>query len=256
MYKLRLPPVQRVAGRVAVVSSISSDVYYHWMFDILPRFGILERSGVASDYYVINAATQFQKDSLEALNIPADRFLHPTANAHILADELIVPSLPGPVFRLSPQAQACQYLRSVFLQRDQAKTPHRAIYITRADAGTRRVINEAEIRQEVMDRGFEIVSLTGVPFLEQVKLFSEAKIIVGPHGAGFTNAVFCQPGSVLIEFLPEQWQINCFERLAHLVGMKYRSIVGIESGISGEGESNHDHTVDRVELRKLLRQYA
>ena len=56
-------------------------------------------------------------------------------------------------------------------------------------------------------------------------MFSEANIIVGPHGAGFTNAVFCQAGSTLIEFLPESYKLDCFERLAGFVGMGYHSII-------------------------------
>jgi hypothetical protein len=256
MYKLCLPPIKHMAGRVAVVSSVGADKYFHWMFDILPRFGILQRSGLVPDHYVVNAATQFQKDSLKVLDIPPDRILSPAGTTHIEADELIIPSLSGPVFVMSPQLHACEYLRATFLQKHGTRKAHRALYITRADASTRRVINEAEIREEVMDRGFEVVSLSNVPFLEQVELFAAAKIIVGPHGAGFTNAVFCQPGSILIEFMPERWQIHCFERLASLVGMQYYSLVGRESDISNGDVAIHDHVVDRVELGRLLRQFT
>ena len=96
-------------------------------------------------------------------------------DTNIEANELIVPSLPGPVFDASPQAQSCKFLRSAFLQ-DRTRTPYRLLYITRTDANTRRVVNESEILKEVLGYGFEVVSLTGVPFLQQVKLFSEARI--------------------------------------------------------------------------------
>lgn len=256
MHRVRLPAIQHIAGRVAVVSSVMPENYYHWMVDMLPRLRTLEDSGLAPDYYFINATTQFQKDSLQALNISADRILCPTAGTHIQADELIVPSLPGPAFQITPQLEACEYLRSTFLKKDRTQKPHRAIYITRNDAKTRRVINEAEIREELIDSGFEVVSLSNVPLLEQIELFAEARIIVGPHGAGFTNAIFSQPGSVLIEFMAEGWQITSIERLARLGGITYHSIVGKEHGISNGDVPSHDHTVDRAELRNLLRQYA
>jgi hypothetical protein len=256
MHKLSLPPVKYVAGRLAVISSVMPYNYYHWMVDILPRLRTLQSSGLVPDYYFINATTQFQKDSLKALNITTDRILCPTGDTHIEADELIIPSLPGPAFEMTPQLEACEYLRSTFLQKDRTRKPHRAIYITRNDAKIRRVINEAEIREEVIDNGFEIVSLSDVPVLEQIEMFAEARIVVGPHGAGFTNAIFCQPGSVLIEFLAEGWQIVSIQRLARLCGMTYHSIVCKESGISNGQPASHDHTVDRVELRKLLRQYS
>jgi capsular polysaccharide biosynthesis protein len=256
MSKLFLPRVKHLPGRVAVISSVKPDNYYHWMFDILPRFGIVQRGGLVPDCYVVNATTQFQKDSLKALNIPPERILSPTANTHIEADELIIPSLIGPVLAMSPQLQACQYLRSTFLETVKTRKPYRAIYITRADAGSRRVLNEADIRKVLMDNGFEVISLSNVPFLEQIQLFADARIIVGPHGAGFTNAVFCQPGSVLIEFMPERRKVDCFERMARLIGMRYCSIVSKESAISNAGVSNHDHTVDKAELSRLIRQFS
>jgi hypothetical protein len=256
MYKLCLPPIQHIAGRVAIISSLMPDNYYHWMFDILPRFEIVQKSGLMPDYYVVNTTTQFQKDSLNVLNIPPHRILNPTRNTHIEADELMIPSLIGPVYSMTPQLLACKFLRSTFLQKIKTRKPHRALYITRTDASNRHVINEAEIREEVLDHGFEVISLSNVPLLQQVELFSEAKIVVGPHGAGFTNAVFCQPGCVLIEFMPEGWKIDCFERLARLVGMEYYSIVGMESDTSNGHVSNNDHIVERAALRRLLRQFA
>ena len=253
MYKLHLPPIQHIPGRVAIMNSLWPDNYYHWMFDILPRFEFLHRSGLVPDRYVINTNTPFQKESLQILSIPSHQILSPTKDTYIEADELIVPSLPGPVFGggQSPQLRACEYLRKTFLQKERTQKPRRALYITRNDAKERRVINEAEILEEILEYGFEVISLSNMPLVQQVELFSEAKIIVGSHGSGLANAVFCQPGSVLIEFMPERRQVDFFEKLARLVGMEYYSIAGTE-----DDNSNghlHDHTVDRAALRKLLR---
>ena len=256
MYKLCFPPIKHVPGRVAVITSLLSHNYYHWMFDILPRFEILQRGGLVPDLYVINTTIPFQKETLQIMNIPSDRILSPTSSTHVEADELIVPSLPGPIFGIAPQLQTCEYLRSTFLQKDRKRKPHRALYVTRTDADRRRVINEAEIREEVLGDGFEIVSLGNLPFLRQVELFSEARIIVGMHGAGFTNAVFCQPDSVLIEFMPEGWRHDHFERLARRVGMEYRSITCTASHVSNCHPSIGDHSIDRYAVRKLLREFA
>lgn len=70
MYKLRLPPIRHIAGSVAVISSVQPNNYYHWMFDILPRFEILRKSKLVPDYYLINMDTSFQKESLMLLDIP------------------------------------------------------------------------------------------------------------------------------------------------------------------------------------------
>jgi hypothetical protein len=252
MYKIRLPPIRHIAGSVAVITSVRPNNYFHWMFDILPRFEILRASNLVPDLYLINAQTSFQKESLRALKIPLDRILSPTMRSHIEADELIVPSLPGPVFGLTPQARSCAFLRSAFLPKDRTPSPHRLLYITRADAKERRVVNEAEIRQELLGYGFETVSLTEMPFLQQVKLFSEARIVVGPHRAGFTNAVFCPPGSVLIEFMPPGHQTENFKRVARFGGLEYRLIAATANNAPSAPNFTNDHRVDIAELRKLL----
>jgi hypothetical protein len=256
MYKIRLPPIRHVVGSVAVVTSVRPNNYFHWMFDILPRFEILRSSHLVPDLYLVNADTPFQKESLRALNIPLDRILSPTMHTHIAADELIVPSLPGPVFGLTPQARSCAFLRSAFLPKDRAPAPHRRLYITRADARERRVVNEAEIQRELLGYGFEIVSLTEMPFLQQVKLFSEAAIVVGPHGAGFANAVFCPPGSVLVEFMPPGHQTENFKRVSRFGGLEYRSIAAATDNAPGVPNFTNDHTVDVAELRKLLHPFG
>jgi hypothetical protein len=253
MYKFRFPQINYLAGKLAIISSVTPDNYYHWMFDILPRFEIIQKSGLVPDTYVVNANTQFQRESLHLIGIPSDRILSPTKSTYIEADQLIVPSLPGPVYGMTPTLYACSYLRSAFLQREEKRKPRRALYITRADAKDRRVLNETEIREEVLERGFEVVSLSDVPFSEQIQLFSEARIIVGPHGAGFTNAVFCQEGSILIEFMPEGRHIECFERLARFIGLRYHSIVGTRTDPANS--RNYDHAVDRAALSGLLRQF-
>ena len=253
MYKLCLPPIQRVAGRVAIITSLLPDNYYHWMFDILPRFEVLQRSGIVADYYLINAKSQFQKESLQVLKIPSHRILDPISSTHIEADELIVPSLIGPVFGGTPHPLACKFLRSTFLQDNRKPTAHRSLYITRADATNRRVINEDEITEELVKYGVEVVSLSTVPFRRQVDMFSEAKVVIGPHGAGLTNAVFCQPGTALIEFMPEGYEVRCFERLARFVGMEYHSVVGTEVSASKDYLRSYDHTVDGAVLRRLIR---
>ncbi len=253
MNRRKFPRNQHISGSVAIITSYMPDNYYHWLFDILPRFDILSKSKLVPDRYLVNAGLPFQRESLSFLNIPARKILTPTMGTNFEFDELIIPSLPGPALDRSPRPQefSCRFLRSAFLDGVATGPPCRALYITRADAGARRVINEPEVQEVLRQYGFEVVSLTGIPFLRQVALFSEARIIVGAHGAGFANAVFCQPGSRLVEFMPETRPVDCFERLARIIGMKYDSIIGRPDDAAGQ---SGDHMIDIPVLRDLLSQ--
>ena len=37
---------------------------------------------------------------------------------------------------------------------------------------------------------------------DQITLFQGAEFIIGPHGAGLSNLLFCAPGTKVIEFMP------------------------------------------------------
>jgi len=252
MRTMCLPQIQKIHGSVAVISSVKPDNYYHWMFDILPRIGILRQSGKNSDYYLVNTDTLFQQESLSLLNIPQPKIINPTKCSHIQADTLIVPSLPGPLFSETPQELACKFLQSAFLSGFK-KTPHRRLYISRSDAQQRRVTNESEVRELILPLGFDVLTLNGMSFDKQVQLFAEAMVVLGPHGAGLSNAVFCQPGSTLIEFLPKSRSfIDCFERLAGLAGMAYYKIAGEDDPARRSPDMSEDYTVDISELGQTL----
>ena len=178
-----------IAGRVAVISSHAHQRYYHWLFDILPRIEILRQSGLQFDRLIANSQMAYQRETLTALGI-AD-VSNPQPHFRIVAEKLLVPSLPGPLGVPSPFA--IRFLRDAF---GLTAKPVRKLYVARGDALTRRVTNEARIINALP--GFEVVLLDGMSVIEQARLFAEAAIVIGPHGAGLSNIVFMQPGGRVI----------------------------------------------------------
>ena len=82
-------------------------------------------------------------------------------------------------------------------------TPRR-IYVSRNDARLRRVLNEdAGFLPELKARGFERVTLAGMPIARQVALFLNAEAVVGPHGAASAHASWCRRrAKKIMEFIP------------------------------------------------------
>ena len=56
------------------------------------------------------------------------------------------------------------------------------------------------------------------------ELFSQAAIIVGPHGAGFTNMIFSDSGIRIIEFMPVEKPNLCYWHMAELLHNRYEMI--------------------------------
>lgn len=75
------------------------------------------------------------------------------------------------------------------------------IYITRKDANVaadrdwifRDCVNEDEVLECLKPMGFVPYRLSDLSFSDQVKLFSNADIVIGAHGAGLTNLMFSSP---------------------------------------------------------------
>ena len=209
---------------LASINCAIYDNFYHWMLETFPKFGLLEHSGIKVQKYLVSSSFDFQKDCLSILNIDLTSTVCPKTNELMMVEDLVAPSAVGPIG--VPTEFAVGYLREKFSNYLSTGTPSRRIYITRAGALARRVVNEAALVTALALFGFEVVRLSELPLTEQARTFSEAEIVIGPHGAGMTHVVFQQPQSRgMIEFMPETYSHECFRMICDITGTPYRRIV-------------------------------
>ena len=73
---------------------------------------------------------------------------------------------------------------------------------------------------------FEVLSDNALPsFLDQVKLFRRAAVVIGSHGAGLVNMIFSEPGTLVIEgTCSPPGLMMAYVRLAHILGHYYHAI--------------------------------
>lgn len=220
LLRLRLPRLERVSGSVAVVGAYLSNNYYHWLVDIVPRLRLLGDRLRTVDHVVVPASQPFQRDCLAAAGVPMDRVIEPHRALHLIADELIVPSLV-------PRASAVtvDYLQGLFRGHRSESLPARRLYATRSNMWRRRVANEDELVAALSPLGFESVVMDGLPVAEQARLFSEAEAVVGPNGSALANIVFIQPGSVLVELWDSNYVHPGDWELAVLAGGHYHLFI-------------------------------
>jgi len=108
---------------------------------------------------------------------------------------------------------------------EQAEKPIR-IYISRTLPSARVIANEEELLPGLLEMGFQICRLEKMSFEEQVRLFRNAEIVVGPHGAGFTNLIFSKPGTRVVEILAKGYERRCYWSLSAELGHDYRFYLG------------------------------
>lgn len=251
----KLPRVTRVEEAVAVLTTYRSDIYYHWILDTLPRLHLLQESGVSYDKLLVPAQSQFQRDSLRLLGIDAAQ-ITADRGLHLEAATLIVPSLPGVIG--NPPRWACDFLRRSFLPHLGDGGPcERRIYVGRGRGSTRRIVNEPELLEVLKHQNVETVFPETLPFLEQVRLFNSAKLVVAPHGSGLTNLVFCRPGTVVVELFSPNYVTTPYWSLANQVGLDYYYVMGQGKWdpSRGRGRTTHDNiAIDVEKVRAVLDQ--
>jgi capsular polysaccharide biosynthesis protein len=98
---------------------------------------------------------------------------------------------------------------------------HEVIYVSREDTPKRKMLNEAELCDRLKAEGVEIMVPSGYSIAEQIEIFRNAKTVIGPHGAGLTNVVFCQQGATLYEIMRDRGLNPSIAHLAHSTGLNY-----------------------------------
>ncbi len=102
----------------------------------------------------------------------------------------------------------------------------RLIFVTRSGKRGRNLANEKEIVSFLAGIGFEIVELDHLSLLDQIKLFSNADLICGIHGAGLTNILFCKTSVIVLEIFPADFIRVHYYWLSREFGFKYHVVTG------------------------------
>lgn len=227
-WRLRLPPIQHLKGQIITLARLSGWNYAHWIMDVLPRLAIVGRAGVdwkKADGFIVNGPeSDFKKDTLELLGIPLEKCFWTSKNSHFRCETLLAPSLTCEPNETPPWV--VEFLRDAFAKKTSSESSTKRIYISRAKAGFRKLLNEHEIMALVAKRGFQNVICEDLPFREKVGLFSSAEAVVGAHGAGLIHLAFCRPGTKVLEFYSPRYVNNNFWTLSNAGGLEYGYVMG------------------------------
>lgn len=184
-----------------------SKSYYHWFLDCLTRLEGLEyyqeTTGCKPVLIIDSNPPLWQIESLKLLGYSSDDYIQ-WNHTKVFVKKLVVPAFRQPGNWVSPSA--LHWLRQrLFINipaiENQGLSFSPRVYISRCKASRRKIINEDEVMKILSPLGFVSYTLENLSFMDQIKLFLSAEIIIGPHGAGFTNIIFSQKQLTVIEFV-------------------------------------------------------
>ena len=209
--------LRKIKGSVfsLLTGGAGNNNYWHWIFDVLPRFEICRKIIDLNniDYFLLpSILKKFQIETLDCLNIPSKKRISSEKFRHIQSDELIITDHPvmitgnatEDILNIPPWIS--EWLKITFLKEkiDESKKDIKNIYIDRSEEKTaylpqRQISNESEVKEYLLKKNFTVVRLHETNFIDQVSMFQNARCVVGLHGGGFANIVFCRPKTKIIE---------------------------------------------------------
>lgn len=234
----RLPPVEHVDGTVVSLATRGgSGNYYHFLLDVLPRFGVFAETmpGRSVDALYVPATTRWQQDLLELVGLGDHRRIETQKHRAVSADHLVVPCLPNPKEVAPPST--IDWLRSRLTAHDTSDKPRR-IYVTRGSTpNTRRFVQEEALMERLAERGFVRIEPGGMSVRDQIDHYAAAEVVVAPHGAALTNLVFAAPGVRVLEMFPADYVNQCYWAITSCVpASHYAYLIGGDVSQHGPGD--------------------
>lgn len=247
------PPLQKIKGTAALLTFCGSHNYFHWMYDVLPRIVMLEATGIPYSQIIMNPNPygSFVEQTWTMLGISKDIILCTHPEFYLQPEKLLVPSL---MMNSHYPRWGTATLRQLLLpHREAALTSPERIFLTRTQGYSRRIVNEDQVINCLEAEGFVAVSLENWTVAEQIQIFANAKVIAGPHGAGFTNLAFCQPGTRVIEIFHNAHIVPTYWMISNHMSLDYYMLYGQGLADSKVLPGVADFYVDIERLKQTLR---
>ncbi len=249
-----IPMLPDAQGPYVLLKQTWDANYGHWIVESLPRVANvarlhrLERCRFIVTDNASEAMRQVYTDSLGLLGIPPDRIVR-LENSSWRAAEVIYAS-PMTIQPWVKSPEVVRFLNGLRQYRQPDIAGAHRIYVSRNGWGNRRLLNEPEICEVLVARGYKVIQPENYSFTGQIAAFSEAKHIVGTLGAALSNLAFAPDGVKLLALATEFMGDDFFWDLAALKGGSYASIHG--RAMEPEKGMYSDFTINLDRFRTII----
>jgi hypothetical protein len=244
-YQARFRRKRLIKGDVFSLLGFWSGEFYHWFHDTLPRlWNSLPYLPAHTRFLIHGRPKPYQLDSLAVLGVPADRLEYQADRGDAVVERLWFAS-PAGHSTFSAADTLGQIAGQLKAALGHGQLPGRPrIYVSRGKAASRRVLNESEIEPLLKRHDFQVVLMEDIPFKQQVEICAKANVLIGPHGAGLTNLLYCAPNSKIGEIAVDG-VFPHYLGMAHQSGHSFQRFMATKAG-------EDDMVVDAASFQQWL----
>ncbi len=215
---------------ILFVTNSNSHNFFHWFLDVLQKLEFVFESKneiLNSKIKIIipnGHDNSYVKKSLETFNM---NFYFQKKNELIISNKsILLPDIaPTGNYRKKQILNLSQRLKHNWSNKITSKENKR-IYITRKNANYRKLINESEIIDILLENGFTIVDFDNIGFNEQLEYTLNSEILISVHGAGLAHMLWMKEKSKILEIRArDNSHDNCYFSLASDLEHDYYYII-------------------------------
>ena len=227
--------IKKIKGRVCNLNQgASGNNFFHFIFDILPKIYILKSkiNLTKINFFYVSNIKFWQIKIFNMIGIKNKKLLDSEEFNHIYANEIF--SVEHPWYEKGEfQRQVkniprwiIDFNRKIFLKRSLKIVTKKKIFLDRSSSNYNhcQIENINDIKNLLFRENFEIIQPEKKSFQNQIHIYKKASIILGAHGASFTNIIFCKPGTKIIEIIPSDHPNKKCETISKFLNLKYYRI--------------------------------
>ena len=238
--------------------------YGHWLANsLLSVYFVLDRLQIGELALVCPPLSKRQFEDLFALGVPKSAIVE--TSAQYVRGEILYPSALSTSTNVYPGSWAASFF-SFLKQRlgSDGETGAKRVYLSRRKfAGSGRVMsNEDVLIARLAHLGFLCADPHELDMAGQMRLMSQAQIVVGQFGAALWNLGFAPRGCAVVEITVDAYAGAEFLFLSSLLGLRFVRVMasaGISAADAGRGRVfSFEAPVDDIlaVVRCLLEQRA
>jgi capsular polysaccharide biosynthesis protein len=204
--------------------------YYHFLFEFMTKFYLIDRSQIDVNVpIIVDIVVQDVPQYLELLSLlNADNrtlvFIRKGYGYHVrhLYYVSMLNVIP-PNYRALGLAEYCDtqfntesigYLRDRLVKKAMPSKHKKRLFLSRRNASLRRQYNEGQVIEIVLKYDFEVVCPEEYSVSEQVSMFNGADFVAGATGAAFSNILFCKKRCKILCLQSTEIDISAFATIA------------------------------------------
>ena len=249
------PHARSVSGLSFLLGFGLYENYFNWTLRYTSRIGLYQAQREAKQLIVPPLTKGYIADTLEHFGITQDECC--ILDGPLLCERLqfISPVALGR-YELSPLITVT--LRNHPRVSSLWRTDKKPLYIPRRNVKMRLVTNEEEVENTLIRKGFNVFDNADYSIKQQIKAFRNASAIIAPHGAGLSNIVYSDPGTPVVEIVPEGYDqgVTSYRSLSDLFELSYTQLLAREASLDRKGNRcNSDIEVDIGKLINIVKDF-